>query len=179
MIRKIFQRINAIRLKSKKNVKIGYGNKFYRGVLLDNRLGGFIHIGDCNEFLFNVLLLTYGGSIRIGNNCSINPCTIIYGHGGTTIGNNVLIAGQCMLIPANHIFTSTNIPISKQGESRKGIIIEDDVWIGAGCTILDGVTIGKGSIVGAGSVVTKDVCSYTIIAGVPAHFIKNRNEIYQ
>lgn len=56
--------------------------------------------------------------------------------------------------------------------SAKGIVIEDDVWVGGGSIILPGVTIGQGSIIGAGSVVTKDVPSYTIVAGNPAQFIK-------
>ncbi len=62
-----------------------------------------------------------------------------------------------------------------QGLNKKGIKIGDNVWIGAGCTILDGVEIGTGSVVAAGSVVTKSVESYTIVAGVPAKVIKKRS----
>jgi acetyltransferase-like isoleucine patch superfamily enzyme len=101
----------------------------------------------------------------------------LYGHGkGLVIGNNVLIAGHCLIIPANHIFTRKDIPINKQGTESKGIIIEDDVWIAAGCQILDGVTIGKGAIIAAGSVVNKSVDAYSIVGGVPAVFIKSRTE---
>jgi acetyltransferase-like isoleucine patch superfamily enzyme len=119
--------------------------------------------------------MAYGGCITIGDNCSINPYTVLYGHGkGLVIGSNVLIAGHCLIIPANHVFARTDITINKQGTASKGIIIEDDVWIGAGCQVLDGVTIGKGAIIAAGSVVNKSVDAYTIVGGVPAGFIKNR-----
>lgn len=137
---------------------------------------GIIEIGPATEILHGCLLMTYGGIISIGSNCSINPYTIIYGHGpGTIIGNNVLIAGQCMIIPANHIFSRLDVPINQQGTNSKGIVIEDDVWIAAGCTILDGVRIGKGAIVAAGSVVNRSVAPYSIVGGVPAKFIKSRN----
>lgn len=99
----------------------------------------------------------------------------MYGHGGLKIGNGVRIGTKATMIPANHIFRRTDIPIYQQGVSQEGIKIEDDVWIGANSTIVDGVTIHTGSIVGAGSVVTKDVPKYSIVAGVPAKIIKSRN----
>lgn len=123
-----------------------------------------------------VLVLTYGGNIRIGRQCSINPYTVIYGHGNTTIGDNVLIAGGCMIIPSNHTFSRLDIPINQQGNTARGIVIEDNVWIGHGCSILDGVTIGEGSVVAAGSVVTRSTPPRVVVAGIPAKVVKNRNE---
>lgn len=119
------------------------------------------------------------GSVEIGAHSYVGPFTIIYGHkingqGGTKIGKYVLIAGQCFIIPANHIFEDITLPIYKQGFTSKGIIIEDEVWIGANCKILDGVTIGKGAVIAAGSVVTSDVPSYSIVSGVPAVLKKYR-----
>jgi acetyltransferase-like isoleucine patch superfamily enzyme len=118
--------------------------------------------------------MTYGGVIKIGDGCSINPYSILYGHGNLTIGNNVLIAAHTVIIPANHNFKDLEIPIHQQGLTTKGICIEDNVWIGAGCKILDGVTIGFGAIVAAGAVVTKDVVPNTIVGGVPARLLKTR-----
>jgi len=159
-----------------RNVSIGERNSIHATSFFDTSLGGEITIGSNNEVLNGCLLMTYGGKISIGSGCSINPYTIIYGHGaGTVIGNNVLIAGHCMIIPANHVFSRTDLPINQQGTSSKGIIIEDDVWIAAGCQILDGVTIGQGSIIAAGSVVNKSVEPYSIVGGVPAKLIKKRN----
>ncbi|RZL32362.1 MAG: acyltransferase [Pedobacter sp.] len=164
-------------LKKNKSLLISVGNNniIHPTTILDNTRGGEIIIGNNNEILNGCLLMTYGGKIAIGNRCSINPYTIIYGHGeGVKIADNVLIAGHCMLIPANHIFERTDIPINKQGTSSKGIVINQDVWIGAACTILDGVEIGEGAIVAAGSVVTKNVEPFTIVGGVPAKILKRR-----
>lgn len=122
------------------------------------------------------MLMTYGGSIAIGDRVSINPFCILYGHGGLKIGSDVLIAAHVTIIPANHKFDRTDVIIRKQGESRLGIEIGDDVWIGTGARILDGVTIGTGSVVAAGAIVKDDVPPYTIVAGVPARPIKQRAE---
>jgi acetyltransferase-like isoleucine patch superfamily enzyme len=160
-----------------KNVLTGDANRIHDTVLFDTSAGGTITIGSNNEILNGCLLMTYGGNISIGNNCSINPYTILYGHGkGLVVGNNVLIAGHCLIIPSNHVFSRTDIPINQQGEHSKGIVIEDDVWIGGGCQILDGVTITKGCIIAAGSVVNKSTEPYSIMGGVPAKLIKKRTE---
>lgn len=145
-----------------------------RTAIVECRGGGNIFIGDETEILDGVMLLTYGGDIRIGARCSVNAYTVIYGHGNTTIGDDVLIAGHCMIIPNQHVFTSRETPIRIQGNTSLGITIENDVWIGHGCSILDGVHIGKGAVIGAGSVVTKDVASYEVVGGVPAELIRNR-----
>jgi acetyltransferase-like isoleucine patch superfamily enzyme len=161
--------------RAKKNIHIANKVAIHKSALLDTTMGGQINIGDNTEILNGCLLMTYGGTISIGSNCSINPYSIIYGHGnGVTIGNNVLIAGQTMIIPANHNFENVQIPINQQGTSSKGIKIHNDVWIAAGCKILDGIEIGEGAIIAAGSIVNKSVDPYTIVAGVPAKFVKKR-----
>ena len=146
----------------------------HKGAVIRIWKGGKINIASGTEVLHGALILTYGGDITIGSNCSINPYSILYGHGGLTIGNNVLIAGGSMLVPNNHVYEHRDRPIVLQGSTSKGIRVEDDVWIGHGCSILDGVTIGKGSVVAAGSVVNKDVPPYSIVGGVPAKVLKKR-----
>ena len=174
-IKRVLLHLHNLRFSLNENIDMGKGNYFYWNVVLNTTQSGRISIGNKNIFMHGVILMTYGGQIHIGNNCSINPYSIIYGHGkGTKIGNNVLIAGHTMIIPANHVFTNKSVPIAEQGTVSKGIVIEDDVWIGAGCTILDGVTISKGSVVAAGSVVNKSTSPYTIVGGVPAKLIKQR-----
>lgn len=121
-----------------------------------------------------VCIMPYGGYIEIGENCSINSFCHINGNGGLKIGNNVRIAANCVIIPANHNYENPNIPITFQEETQKGIVIEDDVWIGAGVSILDGVVIGKGSVIGAGSVVNKSISPMSIAVGVPAKVVKKR-----
>ena len=90
------------------------------------------------------------------------------------IGNNVRIAANTVIIPANHGYDNRKVNICNHTITKKGNIIEDNVWIGTGVTILDGVTVGEGSVIGAGSVVTKDVPQYHVVAGVPAVVIKER-----
>lgn len=143
-------------------------------VYYEDSLGGGIIIGANCWISHGAQILTHGGNIKIGNNCTINPYTIIYGQGGVTIGNNVRIAAHCVVVPSNHIFTSVSIPIYKQGLSKKGIVIKDDVWIGAGVKVLDGVTIGKGCVIGANSVVTRSLDDYGVYVGTPARLIKKR-----
>ena len=174
MVRKLKKRVLSFFQKKVSNVFIDPSVRIYENVVFDTKYGGSITIGKKCELLNGVLLMTYGGTIEIGNNCSINPYSIIYGHGNLKIGNNVLIAAHTVIIPANHIFSDHSKPINNQGLTKLGIVIEDDVWIGAGCKILDGVTIGKGSVIAAGAVVNKDVANYTIVGGVPAKFIKKR-----
>lgn len=135
---------------------------------------GYIKIGSNTQIGYNTILKSFSGQITIGEKCVINQFTSIYGNGGTRIGDNVLIGPSVVIIPANHIYKKKNIPIRNQGETLKGIIIEDDVWIGAHSTILDGVHIGKGAIIAAGSVVTKDVDDFAIVAGIPAVLKKYR-----
>ncbi len=160
--------------KNKTKIFIDKTVKVYPNVIMNTNYGGSIIIKEKSEILYGVIFMTYGGNITIGKNCSINPYTILYGHGNLIIGDNVLIAGHCIIIPSNHNFSDLKIPINLQGETKKGIIINDNVWIAAGCRILDGVTIGEGAIIAAGSVVNKNVLPYTIVAGVPAKLIKNR-----
>lgn len=131
-------------------------------------LGNFVTIKDY------VLLASYDGFIKIGNHCSINQYTIVYGHGGVTIGNNVMIAANCIIVSANHNFESLEIPMSNQGLTSQGIQINDDVWIGSNVKILDGVEIGKGCVIASGSVVHKSLAPFGVYGGVPAKLIKWR-----
>lgn len=175
MVRKLKNTLRLFFSKKSQNIFVHPSVKVYENVVFDTRFGGSITIGENSELLHGVLIMTYGGTIEIGSVCSINPYTILYGHGNLKIGNNVLIAAHTVIIPANHVYTDVNTPINLQGVTAKGITIEDDVWIGTGCKILDGVTIGKGAVIAAGAVVNKDVQPYTIVGGVPAKELKKRN----
>jgi len=118
------------------------------------------------------------GEVVIGADCAINSGTVIYTGNGVRIGDAVAIAANCTLAPTNHAFDDRNRRIRDQGfqPSRGGIVIEDDVWIGAGVVILDGAVIRKGAVVAAGSVVRGEVEAYAIYAGSPARRIGERGE---
>lgn len=115
--------------------------------------------------------------IIIGNHSSIGPFCFIHGHGGVKIGNYVMLAPYVIIDPGEHLHKRTDIPMLNQGGVFKGVVIEDDVWVGAGSIILGGVKIGKGSIIGAGSLVNKNIPSYVIAVGCPARVIKKRKKI--
>lgn len=156
--------------------RMGPGCSISPQVFFDHMDGGSIDIGDNVGLRFGVQLYPYGGRIAIADNVIIGPCSVIYGHGGTLIGENTIIAAHVVVIPANHRFNSLDVPICHQGISAKGIRIEPNVWIGAHAVILDGVTIGTGAIVAAGAVVNRDVPPYGIVGGVPAKVIRQREE---
>lgn len=136
-----------------------------------------IAIGDNSRILHGVRISTgYKGFVKIGNNVDINPYSHLSGNGGIIIGDDVLIGGNASIIANNHNYKNKNELIRDQGLSSNGIQIEDDVWIGSGSKILDGVKISKGTVIGAGAVVTKSFPEYSILAGVPAKIIGYRGE---
>ena len=116
------------------------------------------------------------GDLRIGRNSVINSGTVIYLGNGVTIGCDVAIAANCTLAPVNHAYRDRNRPIREQGfqPSRGGIVIEDDVWVGANSVLLDGAILRHGCVVGAGSLVRGELPRYSINVGSPARTIGYR-----
>ena len=116
-------------------------------------------------------------NLSIGNNVSIHPmCYIDPGKATIKIGDNVSIAHGTTIIAESHTFKDRETPIKYQPMKYEDIEIEDDVWIGAKCTILMGTTLHTGCVVGANSVVTHNVEKDSIVAGSPAKKIKDRTE---
>lgn len=111
--------------------------------------------------------------ILIGNNVFIGDLCKIHCKTRVTIGDNTLIASSSTLVDAGHGF-DRNLRYNQQSNISEPIVLENDVWIGTGCIILSGVTIGEGSAVGAGSLVNKSIPPYQIWAGSPAKFIRIR-----
>jgi virginiamycin A acetyltransferase len=116
------------------------------------------------------------GDIEIGENSHINSGTVIFSGNGVKIGSNVLLAPCCVLAPTNHEYRDASKTIITQGfaRSRGGIVIEDDVWIGANTTVLDGARIGRGVVVGANSLVRGKLEPYTVHVGNPLRAIGRR-----
>lgn len=116
------------------------------------------------------------GDVVIGRHSYLNSGVVIYSGNGVTIGEGVLIAANCTLAPVNHAFGDRDTPIRLQGfsPSRGGIVIEDDVWLGANCVVLDGAVLRRGCVVAAGSVVRGELEAYGVYAGAPLRRIRSR-----
>ncbi len=113
------------------------------------------------------------GPLYIGEHTRIGiSCTLI---GPVTIGNDVMLAQNIVLSGLNHSYEDISKPISLQKQSTSMITIGDEVWIGANVVIVAGVTVGKHSVIAAGSVVTKDVPPFSVVAGNPAKILKAYN----
>jgi len=135
-----------------------------------------IIIGD-NVFISrNSIISCKEGDVKIGNDSSIGTNCLIHSETSLKIGNYVLIAAYCYIVAGgNHDFDKTEIPIILQPSiSKGGIIIKDDVWLGADVKVLDGSNIGKGAIVGAGSVVNSKLSEFSVAVGTPAKMVKKR-----
>ena len=142
--------------------------------------GSNIVIGDGTVIDSFVKIKPAGGTadVVIGQNCRVNSGTVMYSGNGIQIGNNVLIAANCTLAPVNHEYRRRDLTIAEQHfqPSKGGILIEDDVWIGAGTVILDGARLRKGCVIGAQSLVVGEVEAYSMQAGSPLRLIKYRTE---
>ncbi len=117
---------------------------------------------------------TENSTVHIGQATRVGPYTCIFGHGGIHIGQSVLIAGHNFIVASQHRYHNPKIFVKDQGITATGIVIGDDVWIGANCVIMDGVTVGQGCVIGAGAIVNKDISPYSVAAGQPARIIKQR-----
>lgn len=179
---------------------VGRGTIFGRGVVLRHpgkiRIGNHVVVdddcvldgrGDTNKGIVvgdnvmlarGIILGCKDGDIEIGNDVGFGAYSMVHAIGGNSvrIGNDVVIGAYTYLVGGSHYHTErTDIPISRQGLDLKGgIRIEDNVWIGARATVMDGVTIGHDAIIGASAVVTKDVPAYGIAVGVPARVVGMR-----
>jgi virginiamycin A acetyltransferase len=116
------------------------------------------------------------GDVIIGAGSYINSGCVLYTGHGIRIGSNVLIAANCTLAPTNHEIRDRSRLIREQGfsPSRGGIVIEDDVWVGANSVLLDGAILRRGCVVGAGSVVREELPEYSINVGSPARTVSWR-----
>lgn len=171
------------------NVRIRFAGhvRLARGVYLDE--GVYLHatpngidIGE-NTFImnhaelhvYNFRNLPHAG-IKIGRDCLIGEFNVLRGQGGITIGNKVYTAPLVQILAVDHVYSNPARPIIDQGITARGIVIEDDAWIGAGAIVLDGVCVGQGAVVAAGAVVTADVPPHTVVGGVPARALKTITE---
>ncbi len=119
-----------------------------------------------NSIVYNQLTVVRPKNVKIGKNVTVMNGALMMSAGGITLEDNVLIAANVQLISNNHD------PYVREIITCKPVVIKYGAWVGAGATILPGVTVGKYAIVGANSVVNKDIPDYAIAVGSPAKVIK-------
>jgi acetyltransferase-like isoleucine patch superfamily enzyme len=117
---------------------------------------------------------TKDGDIVLEDGVNISSFCSVFSASTVRIGRNTLLAGYTYVIGGGHDFSRTDVAVIDQGRPSRGIVIGANGWIGAGVSILDGVTIGRDVIVGANSVVTRDLADFAVAAGTPARVIRER-----
>jgi acetyltransferase-like isoleucine patch superfamily enzyme len=168
----------GVRLRFADQITLGRGVYLDHGVYLHACPKG-ISLGDNTYVMHGSVLHVYNfrdlphAFIRVGKDSLIGEYNVLRGQGGITIGDRVYTSPLVQLLAVNHVFSNPNVPMVEQGITAEGIVLEDDVWVGAGAIVTDGVTVGRGAVIAAGAVVTKDVPPYTVVGGVPARVIQD------
>jgi len=170
-------------------VRLRFANNIYlhHGVFLDQ--SAYLHacpegieIGENTIVMHGAILHVYNfrdlphAGIKIGRDSLIGEYSVIRGQGGVVLGDRVYTSPFTQIIAVNHVFSDPDKPFVEQGITAEGIVIEDDVWLGAGSIITDGVRVGKGAVVAAGAVVTADVPAHAVVGGVPAKIIRSSGD---
>ena len=167
-----------VRLRFASRIRLGAGSYLDEHTYLHACPGG-ITIGPDSYVMHGAILHVYNfrdlphSHITIGANSLIGERSILRGQGGITIGDRVYLAPAVQMLAVNHVYDDPTRPFVEQGITAEGIRVEDDVWLGAGAILCDGVTIGRGAVVAAGAVVTADVAPHTVVGGVPARLLKD------
>ena len=146
--------------------KIGIGMRYVLARRLAKRCGD-------NIALFEGTHVLHWENIELGDHVSIHPMCYIDGAGGLRIGSNVSIAHGTSIITFDHDYENPKLFIRDAPSKLLPVTIGDDVWIGAGVRILGGCSIGNHVVVGAGAVITKDIPSNSLAAGVPARIVRS------
>lgn len=172
----------GVRIVFASNICLGQRVYLDQGVYL-HALPAGISIGDDTFIMHHTMLHVFNyrnlpqAGITIGTNCFIGEFNVVRGQGGVHIGDGVYTGPMVQFVAVNHVYSDFERPIREQGITAKGIVVEDDVWIGANAVVVDGVTIGRGSVIGAGAVVTSDIPPYSIAVGTPARPVRDRRQL--
>ena len=159
-------------------IEIGKIVHIFKGVSIDARgINNRIYIKDGVVLYQGVNIRALNATdIYIGERTLISNDVCIIGEGNIKIGKDCFIGDNSGIFTSHHIFSDINMNTMYNCVNKKGIVIEDDCWLGHGVTVLNGVTIGKGSVISPNSVVTKDIPPYSDVAGIPAKVIKSRQK---
>jgi acetyltransferase-like isoleucine patch superfamily enzyme len=137
-------------------------------------LGNNVRIREFGWVQVSSHLTNLGEGLSVGDDTYVGPHCVLGAGGGIRIGRDVTLGAYVQLLAENHGFADPNLPINEQGVTRRGIVVEDDCWLGNSAIVLDGVRVGRGAVVGAASVVTRDVPPGAVVAGNPARVVRER-----
>lgn len=171
---------SGVKISYKSKLKIGKGCTLGTGVVIDALskkgvvIGNFVTVPSNTYIRCTGVFSDLGEGLVIGSNTGLGHFNFINAQGGVYIGDNVIMGPYVKILSENHNFDDFDTLIKDQNVTRKGIVIGNDVWVGASVIILDGVTIGDGAVLAAGSVVNRNVPSYAVVAGCPATIKKYR-----
>ena len=172
----------GVQIRDKTKLSVGKGSTIEKEVVLDamSRKGLIIHenvkIGRYSQIRCSGSMKQLGVGVEIGKNSGLGEFSFLGAAGGIKIGDNVIMGQNIRMHAENHNYADSDVLIRLQGVVHKGIVIEDNCWIGAGVVILDGVTIGQGCVIGANSLVTRNIPANSVAVGSPARVIKSRME---
>ncbi len=170
---------------------IGPRSRLGKTAIIDNiqRRAPAIRIGDNSIIMGQLLVFAHGGEIMVGDHCFIGENSRLWSAGSIRIGNRVLISHDVNIFDNDtHPFDAAArhrhyLAIASTGHPKEldlaeaTVVVEDDAWIAAKALVLKGVTIGRGAVVGAGSVVTRDVDPFTVVAGNPARVMRTLDPV--
>ena len=169
-----------VTLRHKKKILLGRSVIIENGVFIDAlsqngvRLGNNVTVAKFSTLQCTGVIQELGVGIELGDNSAIGAYSFLGGQGGIRIGKDVIMGPKVNIFSEDHGFNDLETPIRLQPTRRQGVTIDDNCWVGANSTIVDGVHIHSGCVVAAGSVVTKDVPPNSIVGGVPAKVLKAR-----
>jgi acetyltransferase-like isoleucine patch superfamily enzyme len=169
---------HGVVLRHPRKIRIGDGTVVDDLVVLDAKgtTNSGISVGR-NVFLGRSTILSCkNGDIELCDDVNIGFHSEIFSGSKVSVGRHGLFAAYTYLVGGGHEFEQGDAPVIRQARSSKGIVLGENVWLGAGVKVLDGVRIGRDVVVGAGAVVTEDLADGSIAAGVPARVIRRRSE---
>jgi acetyltransferase-like isoleucine patch superfamily enzyme len=170
----------SVELRNARYIQFGRGVSLERGIIIDGlaergvRLGNRVTLGAYSIVRSTGVLSKIGLGVEIGDNSGMDAYCFIGAAGGVKIGNNVIMGQHVSFHAEEHNVDDPSSPIKDQGTRRVGIVVEDDCWIGANVTLLDGAHVGRGCVIGAGSVVKGEIPNYSIAVGAPARPVRQR-----
>lgn len=171
---------DEVTLRGASLIRFGRGVTLERGVIIDGLMRNGVVLSDHVKIgpystLLGAPISNLGEGIKIGANSAVDAYSFIGSAGAISVGENVIMGQHVCFHPENHKFDRSDVAIKAQGTTRIGITIEDDVWVGANVTFLDGAYVGRGSVIGAGSLVRGRIPPYSVAVGAPARVVRSRS----